>query len=408
VSALAKRLAVTVPLAIAPLVLGLSVPVSAAPSDPKGLGANDLARAYALPDASVGTKGTVAIVTAGAYPKLESDLATYRHQYGLPDCTTANGCLHITDYHGGPPVPAGSSDQDREAEEDWAKEAALDVDMASAACPGCRIMVVQTPDIDATGEPSPEEKATDYGIAVNTAVKQGATVVSISDMLGLDASTAEGPIGKALYHPGVPVFASIGDGGEAPPTPEMKAKADAPGEKYMFPAGLPWVVSVGGTKLQPTDATKTKFTETAWPGLGGTCTQAFGPAEGQPASIAAHCGGHRAGADISAIADPYFGPAVYNSYAPSSGKPDGWSVSGGTSASSPFVAAWYARSKHGTTDLGPSALYRAPAGTFTDVTSGGESPDTCVQLHWSPVMCQAGQGWDGPTGLGSPHGLGDF
>lgn len=279
-------------------------------------------------------------------------------------------------------------------------------------------MVVQTPDIDATGYPTPEQKATDYGTAVNTAVKQGATVVSISDMIGLDASTATGPIGKALYHPGVPVFASIGDGGETASSPATTSHtalthhqdaAGANGEQsYSFPAGLPWVVSVGGTKLQPANAAKTKFTETAWPGLGGGCTDAFGPAAGQPASIATLCGGHRAGADIAAIADPKFGPAVYDSYAPHTGKPTGWAVSGGTSASSPFVAAWYARSKHSSTDIGPSALYQAPATTFHDITTGGTSPQDCTELHWSTVICQAGKGWDGPTGLGSPHGLGNF
>ena len=414
-SKLARSLVITLPMVVALAALG--IPASGAPTDdaPKGLGATDLQRAYALPQASVGTVGTVAIISAGADPKLESDLATYRRQYGLPPCTTTNGCLKITDYHGGPPVLPGSSAEDKDAEEGWAMEVSLDVDMASAACPGCRILVVQTPDIDATGEPSPAEKATDYGAAVNTAVKQGATVVSISDMFGLAAATATGPIGRALYHPGVPVFASVGDGGETASSAttahigtRMPIGTGAQGEQmYAFPAGLPWVVSVGGTKLEPVDAAKTQFTETAWPGLGGDCTAAFGPAAGQPRSIAANCGGHRAGVDISAIADPRSGPAVFDSYAPYTGKPVNWTVSGGTSASSPFVAAWYARSKHSTTDIGPSALYQAPASTFNDITSGGTSQDICKKLNWPVVICQAGKGWDGPTGLGSPHGLGN-
>lgn len=125
---------------------------------PVGLGATDLARAYSLPRASVGRKGTIAIISAGANTHLESDLATYRKQYGLPACTTASGCLTITDFHGGPPVEPGTTTEFKESEEESAVETSLDVDMASAACPDCHIMVVQTPDIDASGEPLPRRR----------------------------------------------------------------------------------------------------------------------------------------------------------------------------------------------------------------------------------------------------------
>lgn len=391
-------------LAAAVVLAALGTPASA-DSAPAGLGAPDLARAYHLPPPSVGAKGTIALIDAGAYPNLEADLAVYRKQYGLPPCTTANGCLKITDFHGGPPVPPGTTDEFKEAEEDWATETALDVDMASAACPGCRILVVQAPDIDATGEPEPAEKAVDYGVGVQTAVRLGATAVSISDMFSLDVATANGPIGRALYHPGVPVFASIGDVGGFG-TQQKKAGSPA---MYAFPSQLPWVVAVGGTSLKPVDAAKTRFTETAWTGLDGGCLPQFPPAAGQPASIAALCGGHRADADVSAIADPRYGPAIFHTYAPWTGKPANWTVSGGTSASSPFVAAWYARStRHPGKAVGPSALYAAPPSTFNDVTSGGGKAETCQELSWPVPVCQARAGWDGPTGLGSPHGLGNF
>lgn len=377
-------------------------------STPVGLGATDLAKAYSLPPASVGTKGTIALISAGANTHLESDLATYRKQYGLPACTTANGCLTITDYHGGPALTPGTTDEFKESEEDWAVETSLDVDMASAACPGCHIMVVQTPDIDATGEPDPDGKAADYATAYQTAVRLGANAVSLSDIEILDSSTVNASYSKALYHPGVPLFASIGDvGGD---TSAAKAKADDPAPTYYtWPANLPWAVGVGGTSLKPVDAARTKFTEQAWHNLSGECSFTMPPAAGQPKSIAANCGGHRASTDVSAIADPASGPAVYDTYAPFTGKPQNWIVSGGTSASSPFVAAWYARGTgHTIGAVGPSALYRTPASAFHDVTTDGAPLSLCQGLNWGPSVCQAGPGWDGPTGLGSPHGLGRF
>ncbi|MEV8612590.1 hypothetical protein AB0383_32465 [Amycolatopsis sp. NPDC051373] len=381
---------------------------------PVGLGATDLARAYSLPAAGVGRNGTIAVISAGANTHLESDLAVYRKQYGLPACTTASGCLTITDFHGGPPVRPGTTDEFKESEEDWAVETSLDVDMASAACPACRITVVQTPDLDATGELDPDEKAADYATAYQTAVRLGANAVRLSDIEVLDSATIDAPYSKALNHPGVPLFASIGDVGSTDATAvsgsvSASAKSKADTSFYTWPADLPWAVGVGGTALKPVDAARTKFTEQAWHNLGGECARTFPPAAGQPASITANCGGHRASSDVAAIADPANGPAVYDTYAPFTGKPQHWIVSGGTSASSPFVAAWYVRSSgHTTGATGPSALYGAPASAFHDVTTDGAAPSVCQGLGWGPKVCQAGPGWDGPTGLGSPHGLGRF
>ncbi|MEU4668622.1 hypothetical protein AB0F91_11755 [Amycolatopsis sp. NPDC023774] len=108
---------------------------------PAGFSPADLARAYHLPDTKTGERGMVTIVGIGAYPTLEADLTTYRDQFGLPECTTADGCLKITDYHGGPPLKP--ADGLGEIEEAYATETALDVDLASAACPMCRITMVQ-------------------------------------------------------------------------------------------------------------------------------------------------------------------------------------------------------------------------------------------------------------------------
>ncbi|HEX5115062.1 MAG TPA: hypothetical protein VFW65_07675, partial [Pseudonocardiaceae bacterium] len=118
---------------------------------PLGYGADDLARAYHLP-AGVGARGTVAVVEAGDYPTIESDLAVYRAQFGLPSCTTASGCLKVVNFHGGPafapdPTPTGQIE-----ETEAGVEAAVDIQMASAACPQCHLLEVQVPLADLAGD----------------------------------------------------------------------------------------------------------------------------------------------------------------------------------------------------------------------------------------------------------------
>src|SRR5579859_4262240 len=148
--------------------LALRVPAPAghlAPqATPKGYGPADLRSAYRLPGTG-GAGQTVAIVDAYDYPSAESDLATYRTTYGLPACTTANGCFRKVDEHGGTryPKPAPKSD-------DWTGEEALDIDMVSAVCPQCQILLLEAS--SPTGD--------NLGTAVDTAVKLGAKYVSNS------------------------------------------------------------------------------------------------------------------------------------------------------------------------------------------------------------------------------------
>ncbi|HEX7704164.1 MAG TPA: hypothetical protein VF403_25655, partial [Kofleriaceae bacterium] len=130
-----------------------------------GLGATDLASAYTL-DTSVDPSATIAIVDAFGYTNLASDLAQYRSQYGLPACTVANGCLKIVNQTGQTsPLPPNPPSND-----DWTVETALDVDMASAGCPKCKILVVQAQDDQGDG----------LNIANTTAATLSATVVSNS------------------------------------------------------------------------------------------------------------------------------------------------------------------------------------------------------------------------------------
>src|SRR6201999_2380019 len=136
-----------------------------------------------------------------------------------------------------------------------------------------------------------------------------------------------------------------------------------------------------------------------WSGAGSGCETDLPAAIGAPASASANCGGHRASSDVSAVADPATGVAVYDTYAPYSGLPYNWINVGGTSASSPFIAGLYARGGHLSQVIGPNTVYNAAAGSFTDVTFGQNAPiRSCSAAEIA--LCNSGKGWDGPTGVG--------
>src|SRR5438874_6718456 len=157
---------------------------------PAGFGATDLQHAYNIP--AITTRPVIAIVDAYGYPNLETDLAQYRTTMGLPACASADGCLQIVNQQGAKsPLPAAPP-----ANDDWTIETALDVDMASAACPSCKIIVVQANDDQTTG----------LFTANNVPSTLGATVVSNSwggvEQVGTTAS-----LEVNFNHPGVTVFA---------------------------------------------------------------------------------------------------------------------------------------------------------------------------------------------------------
>ena len=145
---------------IAPLARSAVRPLSA----PPGFGPSQLLLAYALPNAASGAGSgiTVAIVDAYDLPTAESDLATYRSQFGLSPCTTANGCFKKIDEHGGTSYPVPNTG--------WGGEIALDIEMVSAICPNCNILLVE----------AISTSVDDLGTAENTAVGLGAKVVSNS------------------------------------------------------------------------------------------------------------------------------------------------------------------------------------------------------------------------------------
>jgi hypothetical protein len=322
---------------------------------PSGYGPSNLQSAYKL-STSGGSGATVAIVDAYNDPNAESDLATYRSQYGLPACTTANGCFSKVNQTGATsPLPSNDSG--------WAGEISLDVDMVSAICPNCHILLVEAN----SANDSDLYAAEDYAAA---------HAKYVSNSWGGNEYSTQTTDDAHFNHPGVAITVSSGDDGN--------------GAEY--PATSRYVTAVGGTSLS-TSSNSRGWTESAWSGAGSGCSSYDAKPSWQ--NVTTNCT-RRAEADVSAVADPNTGVAVYQTYGAS-----GWSVYGGTSASAPIIASVYALAgTPGASDYPASYPYAHPGNLF-DVTSG--SNGSCG----SP-QCTAGTGWDGPTGLGTPNGTAAF
>ncbi|MGY4977809.1 S53 family peptidase [Streptomyces sp. 900105755] len=346
-----------------------TVKPNAASDSPTGYGPSDIQSAYGLTDAAAsnGSGETVAIVDAYDDPNAEADLATYRSYYGLSDCTTANGCFKKVSQ-------TGSTTSLPSADSGWAGEESLDLDVVSATCPNCNILLVEA------------KSASDanLGTAVNEAVKLGAKFVSNS--YGGSESSSDTSYDTSYYkHAGVAITASAGDEGY--------------GAEY--PAASRYVTAVGGTALK-TSSNSRGWTESVWKtssteGTGSGCSAYDAKPTWQ---TDASCS-KRMIADVSAVADPATGVSVYDSYG-SDGT--GWNTYGGTSASSPLIASVYALAgTPGSSDY-PAEYPYAAAGTsaLNDVTSGNNG--TCSTSYF----CTAKSGYDGPTGWGTPEGLDAF
>jgi hypothetical protein len=339
----------------------VAVPHALTPhTTPAGFGPSALQSAYNL-SGSGGSGATVAIVDAYNHPNAEADLAVYRAQFGLPACTTANSCFHKVNQTGGTsPLPANDAG--------WAEEIALDLDMVSATCPNCGILLV--------------EANSAYDIDLYAAVDYAAAHASyVSNSWGGGEYTGQTADDVHFNHPGVAITVSSGDSGY--------------GAEY--PAASRYVTAVGGTSLVRDTGVTRGWTETAWDGAGSGCSGYDAKAVWQP--TVATCA-RRAATDVSAVADPATGVSVYVSYVPS-GDTAGWTVFGGTSASAPIIASVYALAgPPGASDYPAAYPYSHPADLY-DVTSGDNGSCT-------GAVCHAGTGWDGPTGLGTPDGTAAF
>jgi subtilase family serine protease len=343
-------------------------------SSPSGFNPSDLWSAYQLSSSSTtlpigGAAMTVAIVDAYDDPKAESDLAVYRSKFSLPPCTTKTGCFQkVNQSRIAGNYPKGNRG--------WAEEISLDLDMVSAICPNCKILLVE-----ATSATFANLGAAEYTAAVTLGAN------AISNSYGGSEFNGETSYDSYYNHPGVAITVSSGDSGYG----------------VQYPAASQYVTAVGGTSLYRTSSTNRPggWSETAWSGAGSGCS-AYEPKPSWQTDSG--CLKNRTVADVSAVADPNTGVSVYDTYGVS-----GWLVFGGTSVASPIIASVYAlagnaRSIDGSFVYTNASKLKVYDGTpnLNDITSG--SNGSCGGSY----LCTAGTGYDGPTGLGTPNGTGGF
>ena len=345
---------------------GKSAAPLASTSAPSGFGPTDIQSAYALASAASadGSGETVAIIDAYNDPDAAANLATYRSYYGLSACTVASGCFKQVSQTGSTTsLPTSNSS--------WSEEISLDLDMVSATCPNCDILLVE----------AKSSSYADLGTAVNEAVTLGAKFVSNS--YGGSESSSETSYDTSYYkHPGVAITVSSGDSGYG----------------VEYPAASQYVTAVGGTSLVKATSTTRGWTESVWKT---SSTEAAGSGcssyETKPTWQTDTGCTKRTVADVSADADPATGVSVYDTYGLS-----GWYTFGGTSVASPIIASVYALAGTPATGSYPSSFPYADTSALNDVTSG--STATCSPAY----LCTAETGYDGPTGYGTPDGIAAF
>ena len=300
----------------------------------------------------------VAVVDAYANPNAASDLATYRAQFGL-------GAASLTQVN-----QNGDSISTVPANAGWGQEEMLDLEMVSAICPTCSILYVG----------ANSASFNDLAAAVSRAKALGAKVISNS--YGGNEFSGEASLQSTYNIPGVAVTVSSGDNGYG----------------AQFPASAQNVIAVGGTSLT-LNADGSRKAETVWSGAGSGCSAYIAKPSWQNDTGCSR----RTVSDISAVADPYTGVAVYDSYGSTGGA--NWYVFGGTSVAAPLVGALY-------------ATYGVPVGTsgypvqnawthrgaLFDVTSGSNGRCTKGRTTSGAYLCTGTVGYDGPSGNGTPNG----
>jgi hypothetical protein len=335
-------------------------------------GPADLHAGYSLPTTVIGKK-TIAIVDAFSNPNVFADLNSYNAFFGLPaikKCKTlkATNCLAVLNQTGATsPLPPGDVG--------WGEEIDLDVQMARAICQNCRINLYE----------ANSNSFANLETAVNTAAatRRVAAISNSYGSFGSDCATQ-----SAYNHPKKAVTVSTGDSGFG----------------IACPANQNTVVAVGGTSLH-LNGSGAYVSESAWSGGGSGCSTVIAAQPFQTTATnwaAIGCGTKRGMADVSAVGDPNTGVAVYDSF----GVTPGIYQFGGTSVSSPIIASVYALAGNVATWNYPAqSAYDSP-GSLHDVTTGSNGSGGTCTAH--PLQCHAGVGFDLPTGIGTPNGLGGF
>ena len=334
---------------------------------PSGYGPAQFRGAYNLSGTS-STNQTIAIVDAYNHPNILSDLNIYSTTFGIPTMTscpistgtTSSPCFQKVDQRGGTAYPSTNAG--------WALEIALDVEAAHAICQNCNILLVE----------ADSNSYSNLMTAVDRARTMGAGVISNS--YGSGEFSGQIAYDSHFQYPGTVFTFSSGDSGYG----------------AGYPASSQYVTAVGGTTLNLSG--NSYVSETAWSGAGSGCSLYESKPSFQHDSGCAK----RTVADVSADADPNTGAAVYDSVKYFGRR--GWFKVGGTSLSSPIIAATYALAggvSPGTQgNFVPYSLGNST--NLHDVLSG--SNGSCGGSY----LCTATSGYDGPTGLGTPNGTGEF
>jgi subtilase family serine protease len=313
---------------------------------------------YKLP--SSGGSGTIAIVDAFHYPTAQNDLKVFSQRFGLPACTSSNGCLKIV-YASGTKPRSNCG---------WAQEAALDIQWAHAMAPNAKIVLVEA----ASNSFVDLLKAVDVATSiVTTGGKRG----EVSMSWGGDEFASELGFDAHFQNTGVVYFAASGDTGGI----------------TSYPSVSPFVVAAGGTSIRRSSS-GAFLSEVGWDGSGGGRSKY----ELKPAyqnNVAGTSSTKRSVPDFSFNADPNSGVLVYDS-TPCQGL-SGWLIFGGTSVSSPALAGIVNLAGHfrssSTSELGLIYANRTNSNDFRDIKSG------------SAGSFSAHGGWDFVTGVGSNKGL---
>jgi hypothetical protein len=422
-------------------------PASSAGEGAFGLTPADLHSAYQLPTTTA-SEQTIALVDAYNDLTAESDLATYDEELGLPACTSADGCFTKVNEHGetsalAMPFPKtalelkafekGTLHQREEAAEavGWGGEISLDVETAHAICQSCKILLVEAASsayedleaAEATAELHAQEVSNSWGGP------------ELGESPALETASP-------FNHPGTVITASAGDYGY------LEWAAEEPSQEASFPASSPHVIAVGGTRLTLNSAGHTWHSESVWNDAGvragvkegygadgGGCSGVFQAPlwqRGLADWASVGCGEHRAVADVSADADPYSGVAVYYTSGECESLHEGhtvhWCTYGGTSLSSPLIAASYALAGgagasqypadvlYANAAARPASLHDVSAGSngeclkpFDEETGlSGCSVSEQAASCSAHAICLARAGYDGPSGVGTPAGLTAF
>jgi subtilase family serine protease len=288
-----------------------------ASSSPTGLSPATIKSVYSFSTSqTVGSGQTIAIVDAYDDPNIESDLGVFSSQYGLPACTTANGCFKKVNQNGGSSFPRSNAG--------WALEISLDVEWAHAIAPGAKILLVEASSNSFANLMAAEDYAKTHAQYV-------------SNSWGGSEFSGETSYDSHFVQSGVSFFVSSGDAG-------------TPAE---YPSASPNVISVGGTTLNFSGGTFAS--ETGWSGSGGGCS-VYEAATSAQAGLntfgQVNCGNSRGTPDVSLDADPSSGVSVYDSVRYQGQK--GWFTVGGTSASAPM---WAARSSDAGTVVNAAYVY---------------------------------------------------